>query len=78
MAKGSFFCVCVTEKSSLSASGAISVILKTSTLRGSPVFEAAHMDVPRHDNEGRWKSPQIFLTGSRIRSSELEEVLGTR
>lgn len=35
MAKGRFL---VTEKSSLSGAGAISVTLKTSTLRGSPVW----------------------------------------
>lgn len=69
-------------KSSLSAAGAISVTLKTGMVRGSPGFEAAHVEGPLHDSEVRLKSPRAllpshtFLMCSRISFPELEELLG--
>lgn len=72
----------MTEKSSLSAAGAISVTLKAGMVRGSPGFEAAHVNGPLHDSEVRLKSPrglmpsQTFLMCSHISFPELEELLG--
>lgn len=68
-------------KSSLSAAGAISVTLKTGMVRGSPGFEAAHIESPLHDSEVRLKSPRAllpshtFLMRSCISFPDLEELL---